>query len=170
MAPSPLLRHPLLAEALSADVHVKHENHNPTGAFKVRGGVNLIAASPGHRSCTRRHLGYNGQPRPVDGVCGRARRRAMHPGRATGQQPRKNALMRAWGATLIEHGKDFDDARELVERLCEERGLRYVHSANEPDLISGVGTYAWKSSRRSPTSTPFSCRSAAAAAPAGSSP
>ena len=43
MAPSPLLRHPLLAEALAADVHVKHENHNPTGAFKVRGGVNLIA-------------------------------------------------------------------------------------------------------------------------------
>ena len=50
--------------------------------------------------------------------------------------------MRAWGATLIEHGTDFDEARELVERLCDERGLRYVHSANEPDLISGVGTYA----------------------------
>ena len=44
--------------------------------------------------------------------------------------------MRAWGATVIEHGKDFDEARELVERLCDERGLRYVHSANEPDLIS----------------------------------
>ncbi len=50
--------------------------------------------------------------------------------------------MRAWGAEVIEHGRDFDEARELVERLSVSRGMRYVHSANEPDLIAGVGTYA----------------------------
>ena len=51
-------------------------------------------------------------------------------------------MMRAWGATLIEHGRDFDEARELVEAKCDDENLRYVHSANEPDLIAGVGTYA----------------------------
>jgi threonine dehydratase len=58
-----------------------------------------------------------------------------------GNNPEKNALMRAQGAELIEYGKDFDEARQLVEQLQHERGLRYVHPANEPLLINGVGTY-----------------------------
>src|SRR5207244_7029448 len=58
-----------------------------------------------------------------------------------GNNPEKNALMRAQGAELIEHGRDFDEARALVEELQHERGLRYVHPANEPLLIHGVGTY-----------------------------
>jgi threonine dehydratase len=59
-----------------------------------------------------------------------------------GNNPEKNAAMRAMGATVIETGRDFDEAREQVERLRLESGLRYVHSANEPDLIAGVATYA----------------------------
>src|SRR6185503_16715417 len=59
-----------------------------------------------------------------------------------GNNPEKNAAMRAYGAELIEHGRDFDEARERVEQLQHERQLRYVHSANEPLLIAGVGTYA----------------------------
>jgi threonine dehydratase len=59
-----------------------------------------------------------------------------------GNNPEKNAAMRAYGAELIEFGRDFDEARERVEQLQHERGLRYVHSANEPLLIAGVGTYA----------------------------
>ena len=59
-----------------------------------------------------------------------------------GNNPEKNAAMRAYGAELIEFGRDFDEARERVEQLQHERGLRYVHSANEPLLIAGVATYA----------------------------
>lgn len=142
MAASPLLRHPLLAERLGADVFVKHENHNPTGAFKVRGGLNLIArlgAEDRARGVISATTGNHGQS--IAFAAGRAGVpcRLVVP---VGNNPGKNALMRAWGADLIEHGRDFDEARGLVERLCEEQGLRYVHSANEPDLIAGVGTYA----------------------------
>ena len=59
-----------------------------------------------------------------------------------GNNPSKNALMRAFGARVIEHGRDYDESREYVEDLVAREGLRYVHSANEPDLIAGVGTYA----------------------------
>jgi threonine dehydratase len=142
MAPSPLLRHPRLGEALGADVHVKHENHNPTGAFKVRGGLNLIARlSPADRGrgVISASTGNHGQSIAF------AAARAGVPctiAVPVGNNPAKNMLIRSWGATLIEHGRDFDEARELVERLSVERGLRYVHSANEPDLIAGVGTCA----------------------------
>lgn len=142
MAPSPLLAHPLLAEALGADVHVKHENHNPTGAFKVRGGVNLIARlsdADRARGVISATTGNHGQSLAFAAARAEVPCTLVVP---QGNNPGKNALMRAWGATLIEHGQDFDEARDLVERLSHQRGLRYVHSANEPDLISGVGTYA----------------------------
>jgi threonine dehydratase len=142
MAPSALLRHPLLAEALAADVYVKHENHNPTGAFKVRGGLNLVARLPGAdraRGVISATTGNHGQSIAFAAARAGVPCTLVVP---VGNNPSKNALMRLWGATVVEHGTDFDEARELVERLCLERGLRYVHSANEPDLISGVGTYA----------------------------
>jgi len=142
LRPTPLVSHPLLAEALGLSVRVKHENHNPTGAFKVRGGLALVSGLPEHErraGVISATTGNHGQS--IAFACRRA-------GVACtlvvplGNNPEKNAAMRAWGATLIEHGRDFDEARELVERLCVERGLRYVHSANEPLLIAGVGTYA----------------------------
>lgn len=142
MAPSPLLRHPRLAEHLGADVYVKHENHNPTGAFKVRGGLNLIArlsAEDRQRGVISATTGNHGQSIAFSAARAGVPCTLVVP---VGNNPAKNALMRAMGATVIEHGRDFDDARELVERMCDERGLRYVHSANEPDLIAGVGTYA----------------------------
>jgi threonine dehydratase len=142
MAPSPLLRHPRLADHLGADVYVKHENHNPTGAFKVRGGLNLVArlgSEDRQRGVISATTGNHGQSLAFA---------AAHAGVPCtlvvphGNNPAKNALMRAWGATVHEHGRDFDAARELVEAMAVERGLRYVHSANEPDLIAGVATYA----------------------------
>jgi threonine dehydratase len=142
MAPSALLRHPLLAEALGADVHVKHENHNPTSALKVRGGLNLIALLSDvdrARGVISATTGNHGQSIAFAAARAGVPCTLVVP---VGNNPSKNALMRAWGAEVIEHGRDFDEARELVERLCDQRGLRYVHSANEPDLISGVGTYA----------------------------
>jgi threonine dehydratase len=142
LTPTPLLRHPLLAERAGADLWVKHENHNPTGAFKVRGGVNLIGRlSPDDRArgVISATTGNHGQSLAFAATRAGVPCTLVVP---VGNNPSKNALMRAWGAELIEHGRDFDEARELVERICAERNLRYVHSANEPDLIAGVGTYA----------------------------
>ena len=136
------MRHPLLAAETGLDIHVKHENHNPTGAFKVRGGLNLIAslsADERARGVITASTGNHGQSIAF------ASQRAGVPcivAVPRGNNPDKNAAMRAFGANLVEEGKDFDEAREWVERQAEVRGLRYVHSANEPLLIAGVGTYA----------------------------
>lgn len=142
LAPTPLMFHPLLAERVGADLRVKHENHNPTGSFKVRGGLTLVAklnALERARGVISASTGNHGQS--IAFAAGRAGVpcRIVVP---VGNNPGKNALMRAWGAEVIEHGRDFDEAREFVERVAVERGWRYVHSANEPDLIAGVGTYA----------------------------
>ena len=141
VAPSPLMRHPLLARESGLDIAVKHENHNPTGAFKVRGGVNLIASlSPSERrGVITATTGNHGQSIAL--ACQRERVPCtiVVP---VGNNPEKNAAMRAYGAELIEYGRDFDEARERVEQLQHERALRYVHSANEPLLIAGVATYA----------------------------
>jgi threonine dehydratase len=139
---SPLLRHPLLSAHVGADVFVKHENHNPTGAFKVRGGLNLIARlsdADRRRGVISATTGNHGQSIAFAAARAGVPCTLVVP---VGNNPAKNALMRAWGGTVIEHGRDFDEARALVEELCVARGLRYVHSANEPDLIAGVGTYA----------------------------
>jgi threonine dehydratase len=139
---TPLLEHPRLSEALGLDLRIKHENHQVTGAFKVRGGLNLVARlddEERRRGVITATTGNHGQS--IAFAC----RRAGVPCTIVvplGNNPEKNAAMRAWGADLVEHGRDFDEAREEVERLCEARGLRYVHSADEPWLIAGVGTYA----------------------------
>jgi threonine dehydratase len=139
--PTPLMRHPLLALETGLDIRVKHENHNPTGAFKVRGGLNLIASLPDEdrRGVITATTGNHGQSIAVacqqEGVpC-----TIVTP---LGNNPEKNAAMRAFGAELVEFGRDFDEAREKVEQMQHERHLRYVHSANEPLLIAGVATYA----------------------------
>ena len=139
--PTPLMRHPLLARETGLDVLVKHENHNPTCAFKVRGGLNLIGSLPSsdRHGVVTATTGNHGQSIAL--ACERERVPCtiVVP---LGNNPEKNAAMRAYGAEVIEHGRDFDEAREKVEQLQHERGLRYVHSANEPLLIAGVGTYA----------------------------
>src|SRR5215475_14461305 len=139
--PTPLMRHPLLSAETGLDICVKHENHNPTGAFKVRGGLNLIASltPEERRGVITATTGNHGQSIAL--ACQRERVPCtiVVP---RGNNPEKNAAMRAYGAELIEFGKDFDEAREKVEQMVVERGLRYVHSANEPLLIAGVGTYA----------------------------
>jgi threonine dehydratase len=141
LRPTPLMRHPLLAAETGLDVYVKHENHNPTGAFKVRGGLNLIGSLPPHerRGVITASTGNHGQSIAfachLEGVpC-----TVLTP---VGNNPEKNAAMRAYGAEVIEHGRDFDEARERVEQIHAERGLRYIHSADEPLLIAGVGTLA----------------------------
>src|SRR6195256_5530023 len=139
--PSPLMRHPLLAAETGLDLFVKHENHNPTGAFKVRGGLNLVGSlsADERRGVITATTGNHGQS-----IALACQREGVPCTIVTpiGNNPEKNAAMRAFGAELIEFGRDFDEARERVEQLQHERGLRYVHSANEPLLIAGVATYA----------------------------
>jgi threonine dehydratase len=139
--PTPLMRHSLLTAETGLDVLVKHENHNPTGAFKVRGGVNLIGSltADDRRGVITASTGNHGQSIAL--ACQREHVPCtiVTP---VGNNPDKNAAMRAMGAEVLEHGRDFDEAREHVERLQRARGLRYVHSANEPLLLAGVGTYA----------------------------
>ncbi len=142
LRPTPLLRHPLLAEALGTDVLVKHENHNPTGAFKIRGGLNLAAtlgADERARGIVTASTGNHGQSLALACRLERVPCTVYVP---VGNNPEKNAAMRGFGATVVEFGKDFDEARERCELEARDRGYRYVHSANEPLLIAGVGTYA----------------------------
>jgi threonine dehydratase len=141
LRPTPLRQHPLLAAEAGLDLYVKHENHNPTNSFKVRGGLNLIGSLSGEerRGVITASTGNHGQSIAF------ASQRAGVPcvvAVPEGNNPDKNAAMRALGATVIEIGRDFDEAREYVEAVHRERGLRYVHSANEPLLIAGVATYA----------------------------
>jgi threonine dehydratase len=139
---SPLMRHPLLDEATGLTVWVKHENHNPTGAFKVRGGLNLVGAMGGEeraRGIVTASTGNHGQSIAMASRIHGVKCTVFVP---HGNNPEKNAAMRAYGATLEEGGRDFDEARERCERRAVETGARYVHSADEPLLIAGVGTYA----------------------------
>lgn len=140
MKPTPLIYYPLLSHEMDLQAFIKHENHTPIGAFKIRGGLNIMShlarqKVPGVITATR---GNHGQS-----VATAAR---LHNIPATivvpiGNNPEKNDLMRAQGAELIEHGRDFDEALVLVEQLQHERGLYYLHPANEPHLVNGVGTY-----------------------------
>jgi len=141
LPPTPLLAHPLLNAETGLNLFVKHENHNPTCSFKIRGGLNLVASlsAAERKGVISASTGNHGQSiafaSRLEGVpC-----TIVVP---LGNNPEKNASMRAMGADVIEVGKDFDEAREFVERTVVERGLRYVHAANEPLLIAGVATYA----------------------------
>jgi threonine dehydratase len=141
LKPTPLLQHALLNAETGLDLFVKHENHNPTNAFKVRGGLNLVGSLPPEerRGVITASTGNHGQSIAL------ACQREGVPCTVVvpeGNNPEKNASMRALGATVVEVGRDFDDARQFVESVHHQRGLRYVHSANEPMLIAGVATYA----------------------------
>jgi threonine dehydratase len=142
MPPTPQYRWPLLCDALGTDLWVKHENHTPTGAFKIRGGLTYFddVAGSGSRpagviSATR---GNHGQS--VAFAAGRAGLGVTivvpH-----GNSVEKNAAMRALGAELIEHGDDFQAAREHAAALAQARGLTMVPSFH-PLLVRGVGTYS----------------------------
>jgi threonine dehydratase len=139
---TPLMRHPLLDEAARLSIWVKHENHNPTCAFKVRGGLNLVGAmTPEERArgIVTASTGNHGQSIALASRIHGAHCTVFVP---VGNNPEKNAAMRAFGAVVEEGGKDFDEARERCEARAVETGARYVHSADEPLLIAGVGTYA----------------------------
>lgn len=144
LTPTPLRRYELLDEAVGHGIRVfvKHENHQPTGAFKVRNAVSAImgrgrdALSRGVIAATR---GNHGQ-----GVALAARMLGVPAVVCVplGNNPDKNDAMRALGAELVEHGADYDTCLTEAERLMSERGLTMIHSTNDPLIIAGAGTIA----------------------------
>jgi len=148
--PTPAHAWPLLSQRLGTSVVVKHENHTPIGAFKVRGGLVYLDRlkreqpnTPGLISATR---GNHGQSLAFAGkrydlpvtIC------VPH-----GNSVEKNRAMQAFGATLVEHGEDFQAAREEAERRAQFSGLHMVPSFH-PDLVLGVATYALELLRTAP--------------------
>lgn len=144
MLPTPQYAWPLLCERVGAQVWVKHENHTPTGAFKVRGGLVLLdalkRADPklsGVISATR---GNHGQSLAFAGKLHGVRTVIVVP---LGNSRDKNASMLAWGAELIEHGRDYDEAREHAALLAREQRLQFIGPFH-PELVAGVGSYAFE--------------------------
>jgi threonine dehydratase len=144
LQPTPLYEWPGLSSLLGCRFYLKHENHQPTGAFKVRGGINLVGTlseserEAGILGCS---TGNHGQSLAFAGRHFGVRCTIVVP---KGNNPDKNRAIQNFGAELIEHGRDFDEARDYLEQDLVPRGGRYIHSANEPKLIAGVGTMAWE--------------------------
>ena len=140
IAPTPLVQRPAVSDALGLDVWLKCESLLPTAAFKVRGGLNLIGRDPTARAgVTGASTGNHGQSLAYAGKVFGVPVTIFHP---RGANPLKLAAMRASGATLVEHGVDFDEARVECARRAVAEGARYVHSGDEPFLIAGVATAA----------------------------
>jgi threonine dehydratase len=142
LPPTPLRRYGQLNDAVGQGIRVlvKHENHNPTNSFKVRNGLSVLTAL----SAAERRRGV------VAGTRGNHGQGLAWAGRVLdipvtlvvpqGNNPEKDAAMRALGAELVVAGSDYDDAVAVADRLSRERGLRVVHSTNDPEVLAGAAT------------------------------
>jgi threonine dehydratase len=139
LTPTHLTLYESLSSLIDAEIFVKHENHNPTGSFKVRGGINLM-----------HHLKNSGIEGVITFSTGNhgfsiAQSAAWLGIKATivvpeNNNPVKNRSIKSTGATLIEAGRTFEEASSVVAELSDKQNLYYAHPANEPHLINGVGT------------------------------
>jgi len=141
MAPTPVIHWPLLSERAGAEVWVKHENHTPIGAFKVRGGLTYMTRlkdtqpdCPGVITATR---GNHGQSVARAATAVGLKATLLVP---EGNNPEKNDAMRAFGGDLMVHGEDFQEAREEADRLAADQGLHFIPPYH-PWLVEGVATY-----------------------------
>ena len=139
---TPLISYAALDSFIGAEVRLKHENHHPLGAFKVRGGINFLAhlsEEQRRRGLTTASTGNHGQS--VANACRLFGAKAVIvvPKNAN---PLKVKSMENLGAEVLFHGGNFDEARGYSERLAKEEGYRYVHAADEPLLVAGVATFA----------------------------
>src|SRR5947208_16170691 len=138
---TPLRNYPPLDRLTGAEVWVKHDNLLPTGAFKVRGGVNLISqmdTATRARGVIAASTGNHGQSVAFASRIFGVRATVVAP---EGANPVKVEAMRDFGAEVVLKGRDFDESREHCERLAAQHGYRYIHSGDEPHLIAGVGTH-----------------------------
>lgn len=142
MAPTPHYAWPLLGQELGAEVWVKHENHTPTGAFKVRGGITfmdwLTRTHPEVRGIVTATRGNHGQSQARAATAAGLISKIVVP---LGNAREKNAAMRAFGADVIEHGADFDVAKVKVKELADSEGLYSVPAFHE-EIVLGVASYA----------------------------
>jgi len=142
MAPTPQYAWPQLASATGAQVWVKHENHTPTGAFKIRGSLNFVewlkANRPDAAGIVTATRGNHGQGQALAATRAGLTAKILVP---RGNSAEKNAAMESFGATLIEHGDDFDEARIEAHRLAEAENLYFVPPYHA-SLVAGVATYA----------------------------
>ena len=142
LRPTDLYRYPALDELVGTQTWVKHENHQPICAFKIRGGINLMSQLSDvelRSGVITASTGNHGQSIAYAARLFGVRAIICVP---EGANPVKVKSIRGLGAEIVSHGKDFDEAREHCERLAAEHGYRYIHSGNEPNLIAGVGTEA----------------------------
>jgi threonine dehydratase len=139
---TPLRHYPLLDEFVGDGISllIKHENHQPTGSFKVRNGLSVLTsltADERARGVVAASTGNHGQ--------GIAYAASLLGARATicvplGNNPEKNAAMRGWGATVVEEGRYYDDAVETMHRIAREQGAIVAHSTNDPRVLTGAAT------------------------------
>ena len=150
MPPTPQYRWPLLDEVAGTEVWVKHENHTPVGAFKIRGGIVYMEAlareQPEVRGVVGATRGNHGQSMGFAAKMAGLKAVVVIP---RGNSPEKNAAMRALGVELIEDGEDFQEACVHADRLAVERGLHRLPSL-DPKLVCGVGTYCLEFLRGAP--------------------
>jgi threonine dehydratase len=144
MPPTPQLSWPLLNQRAGREVWVKHENHTATGAFKIRGGIVMIdalkRANPKLAGVVSATRGNHGQSLAWSGRRHGVRTVIVAP---RGNSRDKNAAMRAWGAELIEHGRDFDEAKDHAAQLAREQGLESIGPFHA-ELVAGVASYAFE--------------------------
>lgn len=135
---------PQLSARVGADVWIKHENHNPTGAFKVRGGVTFIEwlkrTHPDIRGVVSATRGNHGQSQARAASAAGLAATIVVP---VGNSPEKNLAMQSFGATLVEFGQDFDSAREEAGRIARDQGLYPIPSFHL-ELVRGVATYGYE--------------------------
>jgi threonine dehydratase len=137
---TPLHSYHAISEVVGCDIFVKHENHQPTGAFKIRGGINLVSQLSSEeklRGVITASTGNHGQS-----IALASRMFGVHAIICVPRNPNQDKIraITNYGAEIVEEGRDFEEAKENAERLAKLHGYRYVHSGNEPLLIAGVGT------------------------------
>jgi len=140
LPPTPMWSYPALNRLAGAELYVKHENVQPTGAFKVRGGINLLTQLPpdhARRGVIAYSTGNHGQSIAYASRLLGIRCRIVMP---EGISATKTEPIRLLGAELVEVGARFDDAREYAGTLASETGARLISAANEPEIIAGVAT------------------------------
>ena len=148
---TPVRTYPLLDQLTGSKLLIKHENFQPTGAFKVRGGINLVrrlTSEEQQAGVFAASTGNHGQSVAYAANLFGVAATIFVP---RGANPVKVASMLALGATVVEHGVDFDEARERCHEVAAERQARYIHSGNEPLLIAGVATATLELLQREPS-------------------
>jgi threonine dehydratase len=140
LSPTELRRYPALSRLVGAQIWIKHENRQPTGAFKIRGGINLVSQLDDDARASgliTASTGNHGQSIAYAAGLFGVKAIICVP---EGANPLKVSAIEALGAEVVFSGRDFDEARTRCEQLADEHGYRYVHSGNEPDLLAGVAT------------------------------